>query len=214
MKGTGGRGIIFFICLQVARPSSVILAILSRETTIMTSHDLHPLARDMLEAFATQSYFRSVCLANALANRSPTQCVRWALNLVEPFVSASAPHEVVTQTLSAIRCIIASPSADELSELDELSWKLWCSGSFDKKTPFAQRAIARLGWASILLIADTTKTCFESKCTGIHLSADAQGVIQEMANQCGMAVDVIYAGTNDGRLMIAESFSREMAGPS
>ena len=181
---------------------------------MMTSHNLHPLARDVLEAFATQSYFRSLRLANALADRSPTQCVRWAFHLVEPFVSASTPHEVVTQTLSTIRHALASPSADELSQLDELSWKSWCSGSFDEESPYAQRAVARLGWASILLVGDTTKTNFESKYTGIHISAKANGVIREMANQCGMAVDMIYTHTDDGRLMVATSFSREMAAPS
>lgn len=177
---------------------------------MMTSHELHPLAREMLEAFASQSYFRSLRLANALADRSPTQCVRWAFTLVEEFVNASTPHEVVIEALSAIRQTIASPSAGELSKLDELSWKSWCSGSFDEKSPFAQRAVARLGWASILLIVHTTKTCFESAYTGIHISANANGEIREMANQCGMAVDMIYTDTNDGRLLVAASFSREM----
>ncbi|MFO0821336.1 MAG: hypothetical protein U1A77_25560 [Pirellulales bacterium] len=129
-------------------------------------------------------------------------------------MNASTPHEVVIQTLSAIRHAIASPSAGELSNLDELSWKSWCSGSFDEKSPFAQRAVARLGWASILLVVDTTKTCFESQYTGIHISANTNREIRELANQCGMAVDMIYTDTNDGRLMVAASFSREMDAPS
>ncbi len=177
----------------------------------MTSHDLHPLARGVIEAFATQSYFRSLCLTNALAERDPTQCLRWAFNLVEPFVNALAPNDVVTRTLSAIGGAIASQPVNELSQLDELSWQSWCSGPFDEASPFAQRAVARLGWASMLLIGDTTGTRVESKYTGIHISANANGAIREMANQCGMAVDMVYTGTNDGRLMVAESFSREMA---
>ena len=111
---------------------------------MMTSQDLHPLARDVLEAFATQSYFRSLRFANALAERNPTQCVRWAFSLVEPFVNASTPHEVVTRTLSAIRDAIVSQSANQLAQLDELSWQSWCSGSFDDASPFAQRAVLGL----------------------------------------------------------------------
>jgi hypothetical protein len=181
---------------------------------MMASHDLHPLARDVLDAFATQTYFRSLRLAKALADRSPTQCVRWAFTLVEPFVNASTPHEVVTDTLAAVRNAIASPSADELAQLNELSWKSWCSGSFDERSPFAQRAVARLGWASMLLIGAATRTRFESEHTGVHISANANGAICEMANQCGMAVDMIHAGTNAGRVMVAASFSREMAAPT
>ena len=152
----------------------------------MTTHELHPLAREALGAFASQSYFRSHRLAYALADRSPTQCVRWTLKLVEGFVDASTPHEVVTQTLSAIHHAIASPSVETLLKLDELSWKSWCSGSFDDESPFAQRAVARLGWASMLLTTETTKTCRESAHTAIHISANANGAIRELANQCGM----------------------------
>lgn len=175
-----------------------------------TSQNLHPLAREVLRAFAPRSYFRSLRLANVLAERNSTQCVRWAFNLVEPCVNALTPHELVTQTLSAIRHAIASPSVSDLSQLDVLSWQSWCSGSFDDASPFAQRAISRLGWASMLLIGDTTSSGVESKFTGIHISANGNGAIREMANQCGMAVDMIYNGAHDGRLMVAASFSREM----
>lgn len=180
----------------------------------MDSIDLHPLARDALEAFATQSYFRSLCLTNALAERDPVQCVRWAFNLVEPFVTASTPPEVVTRTLLAIRRAMVSQSADELSQLDELSWQSWCSGSFDERSPVAQRAVARLGWASMLLIGERTRTPIESRYTGNRISANTERMIPELANQCAMAVDMIYTESNDGRLMVAATFSREMAAPS
>ncbi len=177
----------------------------------MTSEELHPLARDVLQAFASQSYFRSLRFSNAIAERCPTQCVRWAFNLAESFVNASTPHEVVAQLLWAIRHTIEFPSADQLPRLDELSWQSWCSGSFSDQSPFAQRAVARLGWASMLLIGKITGTDVESKYTGIHVTANDNGAMREMANQCGMAVDMQYTDTNDGRLMVAASFSREMA---
>ncbi len=177
----------------------------------MTSEELHPLAREVLQAFATQSYFRSLRFSNAIAERSPTQCVRWAFNLVEPFVNASTAHQVISQTLLAIYHAIEFPSADELPRLDELSWQSWCSGSFNDQSPFAQRAVARLGWASMLLVGHTTRTPVESEYSGIHIAANDNGVIREMANQCGMAVDMLYTSTNDGRLIVAASFSREMA---
>jgi hypothetical protein len=177
----------------------------------MTSHDLHPLARDVLETFASQSYFRSIRLTKALADRSPTQCLRWAFNLVEHFVSASTPHKVATDTLGAIAQAIASPSAEQLPQLDELSWKSWCSDSFDEQSPFAQRAVARLGWASMILIGAATGTLIKSKYLSGGTSFDANQLIGHIADQCGMAVDMIYADTNDGRLMVAASFSREMA---
>ena len=178
---------------------------------MMTSDELHPLARDVLEAFATHSYFRSLRFSNALAERNPTQCVRWAYNLVASFVNASTPHKVITRTLLVIRHTIESPTSEQLPQLDELSWQSWCSGSFDVESPFAQRAVARLGWASMLLVGKITGTHVESKNTGIHIAANDNGAIREMANQCGMAVDMLYTDTNDGRLMVAASFSREMA---
>lgn len=178
---------------------------------MMTSDELHPLARDVLQSFATQSYFRSLRFSNAIAKRNPTQCVRWAFNLVESFVNASTPHDVITQTLLVIRHSINSPSTDQLPQLDELSYQSWCSGSFDKESPFAQRAVARLGWASMLLVGNITGTDVESRNTGFHIAANDNRAIREMANQCGMAVDMLYTDTNDGRLMVAASFSREMA---
>ena len=66
----------------------------------------------------------------------------------------------------------------------------------------------------MLLIGDTTGTHVESEWTGIHVSANDNGAIREMANQCGMAVDMIYTDTNVGRLMVAASFSREMTAAS
>ncbi len=180
-------------------------------SVMMTSEELHPLARDVLAAFATQSYFRSLRFSNAIAERNPTQCVHWAFNLVEPFVNASRPHTIVTRTLAVIRNAIEFPCADQLPQLDELSWQSWCSGSFDDASPFAQRAVARLGWASMLLVGNITGTHVESEYTGIHIAANDNGAIREMANQCGMAVDMLYTNTNDGRLMVAASFSREMA---
>lgn len=88
--------------------------VLSRGTVIMTGEELHPLARDVLESFATQSYFRSLRFTNALAERNPTQCVRWTFHLVELFVKTSNPRELITQTLSVIRYTIESASADKL----------------------------------------------------------------------------------------------------
>ena len=181
---------------------------------MMPSHDLHPLAREALAAFAAHPYFRSLPFTNALAERDPAQCIKWALNLVERFVSRSTRSDDVTRTLSAIRRAIADQSANDLLQLDELSWQSWSSGPFDEAAPFAQRAVARLGWASILLIEYRTGTCFESRYTGLHIAANTHGMIRELANQCGMAVDMIYTDTNDGRLMVAASFSHEMAATS
>lgn len=190
---------------------SLTAIVLPGGTVMMTSEELHPLARDVLQAFATQSHFRSLRFSNAIAERNPTQCVRWAFNLVESFVNLSTPHDVISQSLLVIRHSINSPSADQLPHLDDLSWRSWCSGSFDEEAPFAQRAVARLGWASMLLIGNITGRAFESRNTGIHIAANQNGAIREMANQCGMAVDMLYTDTNDGRMMVAASFSREMA---
>ncbi len=177
----------------------------------MNSYDLHPLARETLEVFASQSYFRSLRMANALAERNATQCVRWAVNLVEPSIDVSTSGEVVTRTLAAVREAIASTSAVQLVQLDKLSEKSWCRGAFDNDSPFAQRAVARLGWASMLLVSSTTGAELECSMPGIAKSANANGIIREMANQCGMAIDMIHAQTHDGRMLIAASFSREMA---
>ena len=59
------------------------------------------------------------------------------------------------------------------------------------------------------LIGAATGTLIKSKYLSGGTSFDAD--IGHLADQCGIAVDMIYTTTNDGRLMVAASFSREMA---
>jgi hypothetical protein len=63
----------------------------------------------------------------------------------------------------------------------------------------------------MLLVGNITGTDIKLRNTGIHIAENDNGAVREMANQCGMAVDMLYTDTNDGRLMVAASFSREMA---
>ena len=176
----------------------------------MPTPDLHPVARELLDAYASLPYFQSKRLTLEIAEREPSRCVIWALGLLEPTVLSSTPPNTVVDTLGKIRNSLGSPSQDALPELDELSWRCWCYGSFDDSSPYLQRAVARLGWATMLLVCRKTDTNFESRLTGIHNLVTSNGLLREMANQCAMAIDIVYAHTDDGRLMVASAFTREM----
>jgi hypothetical protein len=177
---------------------------------MMTSPELHPIARDLLRAFAPRKYFRSNRLALTLAERAPNRCIGWAISLVEPTVDSCSPHEVVSETLIAVHDAVEAPSADKLPRLDELAWKSWSSGSFDDSLPYLQRAVARLGWAAMCLIWCKTDSAYESRYTAIGACGRDNWAIAEMANQCAMALDMTFTDNADGRLMVASSFSREM----
>lgn len=170
--------------------------------------DVHPVARDVLDAFASDAYFRSNRLCQALAERSPKQCVNWAIGLVEFRINSSSPNEMVAHTLKSIHAALRVPSPDALSLLDELGWKSWSSDSFDKQAPFLQRAAARMAWATMCLICHSTSTEFKSQ--SFDLSGGDRNLLAEMASQCAMAVDITNSESEDGRLMVAASFSREM----
>lgn len=172
--------------------------------------ELHPIARELLDAYASHLYFQSKRLTAIIADRNPSRCVSWALNLVEPAILDSKPPQLIVDTLAQVRSAVEELKPSRLPVLDDLSSQCWCHESFDESSPFLQRAAARLGWAALLLICELTDTEYESKFTGIHVSAVSNGQLREMSNQCAMAVDMLYTDTNDGRLMVASAFTREM----
>ncbi|MEO1527068.1 MAG: hypothetical protein AAFX06_16640 [Planctomycetota bacterium] len=181
----------------------------------MTSDDeLHPIARALLSSFASSAYFRSNRMAVAIAERDPAEWVAWALAAVNRFLASSAPHETAQRTLRIVEDALGSLSPKTLEYLDEWSSRSWCSESIDEAAPFAQRAIARLGWATILLICLSTNSEFgfdeSGIAVGVGIAANNNGYLREMANQCAAAVDMIYGRTPEGRLLIATSFSQCM----
>ena len=172
----------------------------------MNSFEMHPIATEVISAFARHDYFRSNRFTTTLADRHPRQCLKWTLNLVGPCVDQSAPPDIVAKTLSASRAAAGEPSADALPLLDDLSEQSWCSGTYDDSRPFLQRAVARVGWAAMCLICATTGAQF----TGIRIAKGKNATLKEMSKQCAMAVDMTFTDTEDGRLMVASSFSRAM----
>ena len=120
------------------------------------------------------------------------------------------PVAPIANTLIKIRNTLGELAPNALPELDQLSWQCWCHGSFNERCPHLQRAVARLGWATMLLICNHANADYKSQFTGIHVSAAINGKLQELVNQCAMAVDMVYADTNGGRLVVASAFTREM----
>ena len=171
---------------------------------------LHPVARQLLEAFALTNYFRSVRLCQALAERDPAGCLYWAAELLAPTIAASTPHEVVTETLRVVRSQIDSPDPDCLPLLDELAWNCWSSGSFDMDSPFLQRAVARLAWAAIGLVCVVTSSSFRSERVAVAASVSDGTGMATLVHQCASAIDMIHTGSQDGRLMVAADFTRRM----
>ena len=172
--------------------------------------ELHPIARELLDAYDSRPCFQSKRLTATIADRNPSRCVIWALNLVEPAFLDSKPPQLIVDTLAEVRSSAAEPKPSRLPVIDELSSQCWCHETFDESSPFLQRAAARLGWAALLLICKLSGIHFESKLSGIHVSANRNGHLREMSNQCAMAVDMLYTDTNEGRLMVASAFTREM----
>jgi hypothetical protein len=171
---------------------------------------LHPTAKALLDHFAASQFFRSDPLCAALAERDPLRCLRWAVGLVEHRVRLSSPPDLIAQTLSAIQRAIGSISPDHLPELDDLAWRSWSSDSFDAALPYLQRAVARLGWATMCLIRRSTGSAFSSQYTGLQFP-NGETELRELVAQCAMALDISYTDTLDGRMLVAFTFSREMA---
>ena len=180
----------------------------------MAIDELHPVAREVLTAFASVGYFRSVRFCQIIAERDPTQCVEWAAQLIEHCVANSTPHGVVTETLSVIESLIESRDTDILPLLDDLAWQCWSSGSFDDESPFLQRAVARLAWATIGFVCVVTSSSFISQRVAISADADDDSGLATLVHQCASAIDMTFTETDDGRLMIAADFTRQMKTPS
>ncbi len=172
---------------------------------------LHPIANEVLQASLKDGYFQSNRFCQAIAERKPEQCVQWSVNLVAPYISQSNPSDDgLHEALTFIRDAMRDCSEDTLAELDQRAWALWSSKSSDA-TPYLHRSVARLAWATICLICDVRSMQFASAFVGIRLAPDDRNVTVELANQCAMAIDMTITQTDDGRLAVAQSFSREMA---
>lgn len=175
----------------------------------MDPAELHPMAREFLDVFAPTNYFRSVRLCQAIADQDPARCLKWAAGLLAPSIAASTPPDIVTETLKVVGSQIETPDPAALLLLDDLAWQCWSSGSFDDDSPFLQRAVARLAWAAIGLVCAITSSSFNSEHVVILADASDGSGIATLVNQCALAIDMINE-TQDGRLMIAADFSRQM----
>lgn len=175
---------------------------------VMNATKMHSLAHEFLLRWES-GYASSKPLCKTLAKHNPRQCVTWAFGLVEPYVNASSPHDIVIETLNSLNAAIPPCSADDLPRLNELALLSWSSGSFDGSSPYLQKAVARLAWATMHLICHVASCSFESE-SGTHFGIDKESAFTELVGQCSMAIDMIWNETNEGRLLIASSFSREM----
>lgn len=170
--------------------------------------ELHPAARDVLQTFATEGYFRSNRLCQTLAQIDPLHCLNWAVRLVKHRLNEVLMPDVVGETLQCVQSGIQQCSPDLLPRLDELASKCWCCGIHDESAPFVERAFARLAWATMCWICHATPFYYASAHVDLHHTS--HGWLLEMTNQCAMAIDMTNTRSEDGRLMVAASFTREM----
>lgn len=176
----------------------------------MDHDDFHPVAREVLAAFAVHDYFRSNKFCRTIADVDPRRCVTWAFRLASPCVLAGSPPPIVAQTVSLVESAVDRCDVKDLAELDVAASDTWSAGSFDDSSPHLQRAAARLAWATICFISHTTGADFETKFSGVSNAARDHTAFTEMVNQSAMAIDMTIGKSNDGRLLIASSFSKEM----
>ena len=176
----------------------------------MLIDELHPIARDLLTAFASQEFFLSNRLCQIVAERDPALCVAWATRLIEASLTETSPHAVVTETLTLVTSLIALPNENSLLRLDDLASQCWCSGSFDDSKPYLQRAVARLAWATIGMVCFVMHCSFTSERVGISADSNDGSAIKIVVQQSASAIDMTYTEANDGRLMVAADFTRLM----
>lgn len=170
--------------------------------------DLHPAARDVLQTFATEKYFRSNRLCQAVAQIDPQHCLNWAVRLVTHHLNEVLMPDVVGETLQCVQSGIQQCATELLPRLDELASKCWCCGSHDESAPFVERAFARLAWATMCWICHASSFRYITRHVGLPPASDDW--LLEMTNQCAMAIDMTNTQSEDGRLMVAASFTREM----
>ena len=176
----------------------------------MYPSELHSVARQLLDAFAPTNYFRSVRLCQAIADQDPCRCLKWATELLTPSIAGSTPHDVVVETMELVASQIAHPDPNCLPLLDDLASQCWSSGSFDDDSPFLQRAVARLAWAAIGLVCVVTSSSFNSERVAISADANDGSAKATLVHQCASTIDMIHTQSQDGRLMVAADFTRQM----
>ena len=176
----------------------------------MVVDELHPIARDSISAFTEHGYFRSIRLCHVVASVSPAECVAWATRLIEPAVSESNQHPIVVETLTLVKSLTATPTADALLGLDALAWQCWTAGRFDDSKPYLQRAVARLAWATIGLVCLTDRCAFASERVAITADPDDNSAIKTLVYQSASAIDMTHTRSDNGRLMVALDFSHLM----
>lgn len=103
------------------------------------SSELHPIARELLDAYACHPYFQSKRLTATIADRNPSRCETWALVLVEPAILDATPPELIVGMLAQVRSAVKDRAPSRLSALDEIASQCWCHGTFDDASPLLQR---------------------------------------------------------------------------
>ncbi len=175
----------------------------------MPTDKLHPLAIEVLESYAGQSYFTSIHFCREIAKRSNDQCVAWVADVVSCRILMTEPPVVVSKSLELAKIACREMDSSLRTELDDMAWQTWCIGPYDDSSPYLQRAVSRVCWATIALISHHRNSSFESQ----HVAIDfhPQDVaLKTMFTQCTGAVNMIHARTEGGRLTIASEFTRAM----
>jgi len=202
---------VFEIHVDRRHPVNISVIPLGRIMNSMPTDKLHPLAIEVLESYADQSYFTSIHFCREIAKRGNDQCVAWVADVVSNRVLITEPPMVVSKSLELAQIACRDMDSSVRTELDDIAWQTWCIGPYDDSSPYLQRAVSRVCWATIALISHYRNSPFESQYVAIDFQPQ-DVALQTMFTQCSGAVNMIHARTEGGRLAIASEFTLAMNG--
>ena len=168
---------------------------------------MHPIAVEAIQKSAEFGCFLPKRMVTILADIDPARCVRWAYELVAPEVKRVNSTGVVSQTLCAVGSAIDDPVVSYLPTLDRLAWESWTCDFEYSVTPFYfHRASSRLAWATMGLIVVTHDTNYECQflCGPIAGRDAGFGMV---ISECAASLSMTFSDSDDGCLMVAQSFS-------
>jgi hypothetical protein len=174
------------------------------------SSELHPVAAESLHVSAAVGYFVTLKMASELAGRDPAACTRWVFEIVEPEIRRVTSVDEVLRALVLVQSTLKQPSSSALPELDQVAWSAWtCDFDYSTAPFYAHRAASRLAWAAMGLAAYTHDCRYQSRYLGGEIGGCKQG-LEMVISQCACVLGMTFSDNEDGRLMVARSFSSVM----
>ena len=180
----------------------------------MSSHSLHPLARQAVIATADSACcFWALGMTKYLAHDDPKLCVHWALDLILPYLREDGEHgDVVARSIQILRGVLDKPAVAELRQLEVSALDAWHHRSATR----GGGPLARLVWAAMGVVeqvapgqaAQLTNSC--ALPAGTESADVAEGWVWE---QSATAIQMIRHAHPEVPQVTAEAFTRAVCFP-